>query len=42
MVEGFPRPRVVVSKCFGFAACRFNGLTVASDEVVTRKGELGR
>lgn len=24
----FPRPRVVVSKCLGFAACRYNGVTI--------------
>lgn len=24
----YPRPRVVVSKCLGFAACRYNGLTI--------------
>lgn len=29
----FPRPRVVVSRCLGFAHCRYNGLTIASDEV---------
>jgi uncharacterized protein YbgA (DUF1722 family)/uncharacterized protein YbbK (DUF523 family) len=34
MVE-FPRPVIVVSKCLGFAACRWNGVTV-SDETVGR------
>lgn len=27
------RPRLVVSRCLGFAACRWNGLTIASPEV---------
>jgi uncharacterized protein YbgA (DUF1722 family)/uncharacterized protein YbbK (DUF523 family) len=27
------KPNVVVSKCLGFAACRYNGLTVSSDVV---------
>jgi len=31
----FPRPRVFVSKCLGFAACRWNGQTV-SDHFVER------
>ena len=31
----FARPRVIVSKCFGFAACRWNGATV-SDPFVKR------
>jgi len=29
----YPRPRVVVSKCLGFAACRYNGLTIPDDFV---------
>lgn len=29
----FPRPRVIVSRCLGFAHCRYNGQTIASDEV---------
>lgn len=31
----FPRPRIVVSKCLGFAACRWNGVTIP-DEFVSR------
>lgn len=31
----FPRPRIVVSKCLGFAPCRWNGVTVP-DEWVAR------
>lgn len=27
-MRAFPRPRVVVSKCLGFAACRYNGQTI--------------
>lgn len=27
-MKTFPRPRVVVSKCLGFAACRYNGVTL--------------
>jgi uncharacterized protein YbgA (DUF1722 family)/uncharacterized protein YbbK (DUF523 family) len=34
MIE-FPRPVVVVSKCLGFDACRWNGVTIA-DENITR------
>ncbi len=34
MIE-FPKPRVVISKCLGFAPCRWNGLTIA-DEFVER------
>ncbi|MBN1350926.1 DUF523 and DUF1722 domain-containing protein [candidate division KSB1 bacterium] len=33
----FPTPRIVVSKCMGFASCRYNGLTIHSD-VVNRLG----
>ena len=29
----FPRPRVVVSKCLGFAACRWNGVALPDDFV---------
>lgn len=31
----FPKPRIVVSKCLGFAACRWNGVTIP-DEFVSR------
>lgn len=31
----FPRPRVVVSRCLGFAPCRYNGQTIP-DEFVAR------
>jgi uncharacterized protein YbgA (DUF1722 family)/uncharacterized protein YbbK (DUF523 family) len=34
-MTGFVRPRVVVSKCLGFAACRWNGLSI-SDEFVNK------
>jgi len=34
-VPAFARPRVVVSKCLGFAACRWNGATI-SDPFVKR------
>jgi len=34
-VPQFPRPRIVVSKCLGFAACRWNGVTIP-DEFVSR------
>jgi len=27
----FPRPKVVVSKCLGFARCRYNGETISDD-----------
>ncbi len=30
---GYTRPSIVVSKCLGFAHCRFNGLTIHSDAV---------
>ncbi|MGD8562305.1 MAG: DUF523 and DUF1722 domain-containing protein [Desulfarculaceae bacterium] len=33
----YPKPRVVVSKCLGFAACRWNGETI-SDAFVTKLG----
>jgi uncharacterized protein YbgA (DUF1722 family)/uncharacterized protein YbbK (DUF523 family) len=33
--EKFSKPRIVVSKCLGFAHCRWNGLTI-SDEFVDR------
>lgn len=29
----FSRPKVIVSRCLGFARCRYNSLTIASDEV---------
>ena len=32
MVE-FPRPVIVVSKCLGFAACRWNGVTIPDENV---------
>jgi uncharacterized protein YbgA (DUF1722 family)/uncharacterized protein YbbK (DUF523 family) len=34
----FPRPRVVVSKCLSFEACRYNG-QVINDEFVKKLGE---
>jgi uncharacterized protein YbgA (DUF1722 family)/uncharacterized protein YbbK (DUF523 family) len=34
-MKEFTRPRIVVSKCLGFAHCRWNGLTIA-DEFVER------
>ncbi len=34
----FAKPRVVVSKCLGFAPCRYNG-EIVSDEVVSRLAE---
>ena len=37
-MEQYPKPKVVVSKCLGFAACRFNGQTI-SDEFA---GKLGK
>ena len=37
-MEQFPQPRVVVSKCLGFAACRFNGQTI-SDGFVDKLGQ---
>ncbi len=33
----FPKPRIVVSKCLGFAACRWNGATIP-DEFISRLG----
>ena len=30
MSHDFPKPRIVVSKCLGFAACRYNGLMISS------------
>lgn len=33
MPKGFARPRVGVSKCLGFAACRYNGATISDDFV---------
>ena len=32
-MDSLARPTVVVSKCLGFAACRYNGLSVSSDVV---------
>jgi len=32
-VDSLARPTVVVSKCLGFAACRYNGLSISSDVV---------
>ena len=32
-MDQLARPTVVVSKCLGFAACRYNGLSVSSDVV---------
>jgi uncharacterized protein YbgA (DUF1722 family)/uncharacterized protein YbbK (DUF523 family) len=31
----FPRPAVVVSKCIGFAPCRYNGLIISDDFVAS-------
>ncbi len=33
----FPRPKVLASKCLGFASCRYNGQTI-NDEFATRLG----
>jgi uncharacterized protein YbgA (DUF1722 family)/uncharacterized protein YbbK (DUF523 family) len=35
MTTEFPRPRVVVSKCLGFAACRYNGQTIPDEFVAS-------
>jgi uncharacterized protein YbgA (DUF1722 family)/uncharacterized protein YbbK (DUF523 family) len=32
-MKNHARPRVVVSRCLGFAPCRWNGLTISSDAV---------
>ena len=32
-MDSLARPTVVVSKCLGFAACRYNGLSISSDIV---------
>ncbi len=32
-MKGFNKPVIVVSKCIGFANCRYNGLMIASDVV---------
>ncbi len=32
-MAGFPRPRVVFSRCLGFEACRYNGQIIASEAV---------
>jgi len=32
-MEDRARPQIVVSKCLGFAHCRYNGLTISSDAV---------
>ena len=32
-MRGFVKPVVVVSKCLGFAHCRFNGLTISNHTV---------
>jgi len=31
MMGDFPKPHVVVSKCLGFAHCRYNGLVISDD-----------
>jgi uncharacterized protein YbgA (DUF1722 family)/uncharacterized protein YbbK (DUF523 family) len=31
--DGFPRPRLVASKCLGFEACRYDGGMISSDAV---------
>jgi len=36
-MTGFPRPKIVISKCLGFEACRFNGETIR-DTFVSRLG----
>jgi uncharacterized protein YbbK (DUF523 family) len=36
-VSDFVRPRVVVSKCLGFAACRYNGAIISDDFVARLK-----
>ena len=33
MTDDFPRPRLVASKCLGFAACRYDGGMISSDAV---------
>ncbi len=33
MERVFPRPQVIVSRCLGFAACRYNGVPIADDFV---------
>lgn len=33
MTEGFPTPRVVLSRCIEFDHCRWNGMVIASDVV---------
>ena len=32
-MDSLARPTIVVSKCLGFAACRYNGLSISSDVV---------
>lgn len=36
----FPKPRIVVSKCLGFAACRYNGLMISSPLVKKLKDHV--
>ena len=35
--QKFSRPKIVISKCLGFAYCRYNGLTINSDVVSALK-----
>ncbi|MCX7751104.1 MAG: DUF523 and DUF1722 domain-containing protein [Candidatus Bipolaricaulota bacterium] len=37
---GFPRPRVVVSRCLGFDHCRYDGSVIAAPEVGAMAGEV--
>lgn len=32
-MERFPKPIIIVSKCLGFASCRYNGVTIPDDFV---------
>lgn len=32
-MEGFPKPVIVASRCLGFAACRYNGVSIENDFV---------
>lgn len=36
----FPRPRVVVSRCLGFAHCRYDGSTISAPEVRSLEREV--
>jgi uncharacterized protein YbgA (DUF1722 family)/uncharacterized protein YbbK (DUF523 family) len=39
-MRGFVKPIVVVSKCLGFANCRYNGVTIPDDLVEKLKGHV--